>query len=96
MAEPIVDAHHHIWRQVDLPWLQGPSVPRIFGAYDAIKRDYRRPAPRPVGNQALVDLGRDLFFDPRISASGKTSCASCHNPNFWIPQSGFGKESVCR
>jgi predicted TIM-barrel fold metal-dependent hydrolase len=40
MAEPIVDAHHHIWRQADLPWLQGPSVPRIFGNYNAIKRDY--------------------------------------------------------
>lgn len=40
MAEPIVDAHHHIWRQPDQPWLNGPSVPRIFGNYDAIKRDY--------------------------------------------------------
>jgi predicted TIM-barrel fold metal-dependent hydrolase len=40
MVEPIVDAHHHIWRRADLPWLQGPSVPRIFGPYDAIKRDY--------------------------------------------------------
>jgi cytochrome c peroxidase len=47
---------------------------------DAIKRDYGRPAPRPVENQALVDLGRDLFSDPRISASGKTACASCHFP----------------
>ena len=47
---------------------------------DAIKRDYRRPAPRPVANQPLVDLGRELFFDPRISASGKTACASCHFP----------------
>jgi predicted TIM-barrel fold metal-dependent hydrolase len=37
---PIIDAHHHIWRQVDLPWLQGPTVPRIFGPYDALKRDY--------------------------------------------------------
>lgn len=37
---PIVDAHHHIWRQADQPWLQGPTVPRIFGDYDAIKRDY--------------------------------------------------------
>jgi len=46
----------------------------------SIKRDYRRPLPRPVENQALVDLGRDLFFDPRISASGKTACASCHFP----------------
>lgn len=38
--EPIVDAHHHIWRLADQPWVQGPTVPRIFGAYDAIKRDY--------------------------------------------------------
>src|SRR5215469_10866851 len=45
-----------------------------------IKQDYRRPAPRPIENRALVDLGRALFFDPRISASGKTACASCHFP----------------
>ena len=37
---PVVDAHHHIWRQTDLPWLLGPTQPRIFGPYDAIKRDY--------------------------------------------------------
>jgi predicted TIM-barrel fold metal-dependent hydrolase len=36
----IVDAHHHIWRQADLPWLQGPMVPRIFGPYELIRRDY--------------------------------------------------------
>jgi predicted TIM-barrel fold metal-dependent hydrolase len=36
----IVDAHHHIWRRADQPWLAGETVPRIFGAYDAIKRDY--------------------------------------------------------
>src|SRR5262245_49822719 len=47
---------------------------------DTIKRGYQRPAPRPVDNQLLVDLGRALFFDPRISASGKTACASCHFP----------------
>ena len=46
----------------------------------ALKRDYRRAPPLPVENQALVDLGRELFFDPRISASGKTACASCHIP----------------
>ena len=44
----------------------------------AMKQEYRRPAPRPVGNQALVDLGRDLFFASQLSASGKTACASCH------------------
>jgi len=36
----IIDAHHHIWRQDDLPWLMGPMVPRIFGPYEAIRRDY--------------------------------------------------------
>src|SRR6266404_8360851 len=50
-----------------------------------LKRDYRRPPPFPIENQALVDLGRALFFDPGISASGKTSCASCHVPEVgWV------------
>src|SRR5262249_42174426 len=50
-----------------------------------IKQDYRRPPPAPIANQALVNLGRDLFFDPRISASGKTACASCHSPELgWV------------
>jgi cytochrome c peroxidase len=44
----------------------------------AMKREYRRPEPRPIENQALVELGRDLFFERRISASGNTACASCH------------------
>ena len=40
-AATVVDAHHHIWRQMDLPWLMGPMQPRIFGPYEAIRRDYR-------------------------------------------------------
>jgi predicted TIM-barrel fold metal-dependent hydrolase len=36
----IIDAHHHIWRQADLPWLSGPMQPRIFGPYESIRRDY--------------------------------------------------------
>ena len=36
----IVDAHHHIWRRADLPWLSGSMRPRIFGPYEAIRRDY--------------------------------------------------------
>jgi predicted TIM-barrel fold metal-dependent hydrolase len=40
MAVSVIDAHHHIWRQADLPWLAGPMAPRIFGPYDKIRRDY--------------------------------------------------------
>jgi predicted TIM-barrel fold metal-dependent hydrolase len=36
----IIDAHHHIWRRRDLPWLEGPMQPRIFGPYEPIRRDY--------------------------------------------------------
>jgi predicted TIM-barrel fold metal-dependent hydrolase len=36
----MIDAHFHIWRQADLPWLVGPMQPRIFGPYEAIRRDY--------------------------------------------------------
>ena len=37
---PTIDAHHHIWRLNDLPWLSGPQAPRIFGPYQPICRDY--------------------------------------------------------
>ena len=43
-----------------------------------MKADYKRPPPRKIENQELVDLGRSLFWDPRVSASGKTACVSCH------------------
>lgn len=47
---------------------------------DAMKSMYRREPPQPIANQPLVDLGRELFFDPTISASGKTACVTCHLP----------------
>ncbi len=45
----IIDAHHHIWRQADLPWLSGPMLPRIFGPYESIRRDY--PPEGHLGRQ---------------------------------------------
>ena len=37
---PVIDSHHHIWRQADLPWLNGPMQPRVFGPHEALRRDY--------------------------------------------------------
>ncbi|TIV92529.1 MAG: cytochrome-c peroxidase, partial [Mesorhizobium sp.] len=31
--------------------------------------------------EALTALGRQMFFDPSLSASGKQACSSCHDPN---------------
>ncbi len=33
-----VDAHHHIWRVQDMPWLSGPMIPRIFGPYESLQK----------------------------------------------------------
>lgn len=37
-------------------------------------------AGRGGGDEALVELGRRLFFDPAASRGGKFACASCHRP----------------
>jgi cytochrome c peroxidase len=39
--------------------------------------------PHPADNKpsaARIELGKMLFFDPRLSRDGNMSCASCHNP----------------
>lgn len=36
-------------------------------------------AHNPV-TPAKVELGKALFFDPRLSGNGTVSCATCHNP----------------
>ena len=61
-------------------------------ALAAMKADYRRPAPRAMENTALVDLGRLLFWDIRVSASGKTACVSCHLPQLgWAVTDKFSR-----
>ncbi|MGB6397884.1 MAG: amidohydrolase family protein [Bradyrhizobium sp.] len=51
---PSIDGHHHIWRLKDLTWLSGPQVPRIFGPYEAIRRDY------PIGQFRADTAGSDI------------------------------------
>jgi cytochrome c peroxidase len=62
-----------------------PATPTL--APDSMRAKYRRPVAIPfppnnpyTGEKAL--LGRMLFYDTRLSASGSLSCASCHNPGF--------------
>ncbi len=37
------------------------------------------PASNPM-TVAKVELGKQLYFDPRVSKDGTVSCATCHNP----------------
>ena len=65
---------------------------------DEWKQDYQRPSEVPYPEDNLytkekADLGKKLFFDPRLSGADYISCATCHNPSFsWgdgLP-TGFG------
>ena len=42
------------------------------------------PGNRFADNPAAAELGQQLFFDPRLSANGRVSCATCH-----VPQNHF-------
>ncbi|WP_299730628.1 cytochrome c peroxidase [uncultured Tateyamaria sp.] len=70
--------------------------------------DLQIPLPRPLEDSdylydgapddALVELGRNLFFDPILSGNRNISCGTCHDPAFGsgdglalgIGEGGFG------
>jgi cytochrome c peroxidase len=42
-------------------------------------------------NQSLAELGRRIFFDASLSASGQMACSSCHDPRYaYGPPPGKG------
>ena len=45
--------------------------------------------PSLAAADPLADLGKALFFDPSLSATGTQSCASCHDP-----ANGFASDSA--
>ncbi|MCD9616626.1 cytochrome-c peroxidase [Chryseobacterium gleum] len=60
-------------------------VPHLF---DEAKEGFQDIGPLPEMSfpednpysEDKMELGKMLFFDPRLSGSGQISCASCHNP----------------
>lgn len=69
-------------------------IPVMAGAVDFTAEERARieshgpwPPPRQAdagnrvdGRPEAIELGRRLFFDKRLSASGQLACASCHDP----------------
>lgn len=62
----IVDAHHHVWRRDDLPWLSGPMQPRIFGPYEPIRRDY--PMAEYLADIAGAGVTRSVYVQANWAA----------------------------
>lgn len=61
-----------------VPAAVGMAVENLTGA-NANPVTLQRPAALPQLS-AVAQLGKKIFFDPTLSASGRQSCASCHSP----------------
>lgn len=61
----IVDAHHHLWLHSRLPWLQGPAVPRIFGPYEPLRRNYL--VDDYLADAAYCGVRRSVFVQANVA-----------------------------
>jgi cytochrome c peroxidase len=74
---------------LDTKSLTSKTVPTVASAdaagvpLDVLRAMFRRPpleAPTHAATAAQINLGKRLFGETRLSADGKTSCATCHDP----------------
>lgn len=71
----------HLRSAYERPAAQWPA-PWIDAGVAFVELGAHPPPPAPAAReQGLARLGERLFFDPRLSADGRVSCASCHRPD---------------
>ena len=63
-----------VWSEVERKQLDSLSIKHL-------PRVPNDPSNRYQSNPAAIALGAQLFFDPRLSATGTISCSVCHQPN---------------
>ncbi|QEG38836.1 Cytochrome c551 peroxidase precursor [Roseimaritima ulvae] len=73
-------------------WLMNPEIHKPLNyelplGLQAAKQNIFVPENNPI-TRAKIELGRQLYFDTRLSADESVSCASCHDPG-----QGFAAET---
>lgn len=73
-------------------WLEDPANHEVLDfqlpmGLSAGERSIRGIDSNPL-TRARIELGRQLYFDTRLSSDNTVSCASCHHP-----QEGFGRHT---
>ncbi len=51
----------------------------VPAGFDKLIAKVNVPVANPI-TKGKYELGRQLYFDPRVSLDGTVSCATCHNP----------------
>ena len=82
--KPVAEALTGLQKALAMPRVGRPEAwsTRVSSIFDAGALDPFNYAPSdaPALRPALVALGRQLFFDARLSAGDRRSCATCHQP----------------
>jgi cytochrome c peroxidase len=69
---------NHLWLPSDESLIKDePLTVAVPTGLDALTAYIPKPNPMTKGK---VELGKQLYFDPRVSLDGTVSCATCHNP----------------
>ena len=73
-------------------WLDREDVHKVIApqlplGLDAAAANIFIPDDNPM-TKAKIELGRQLYFDPRLSSDSTISCASCHHPD-----EGYGRKT---
>ena len=73
------------WALFRAPLQQAPWTAEEISTLQSLWLGTLPPLPVETGNAVADDrraqrLGHRLFFDPRLSANGQVSCATCHQP----------------
>lgn len=76
LAAWLADEKNHVPLEVTLPL-----------GLDAGASQIKIPEDNPL-TRAKIELGRQLYFDTRLSSDNTVSCASCHHPD-----EGFGRHT---
>ena len=66
-------------RWLDNPANHEPLTVTLPKGLDAAAANIFIPEDNPL-TRAKIELGRQLFFDERLSSDNTISCASCHDP----------------
>jgi len=73
-------------------WLADPKNHEVLDVQLPLGLDVGAAAIKGLAKNPLtrakIELGRQLYFDPRLSSDGTISCASCHDP-----EQGFAKST---
>ncbi len=66
-------------KRIILAWLAIAGTASLTGRPASAQEPIEPIKPPPAVNLGMVELGKKLYFDPRLSKSGFISCNSCHN-----------------